>query len=264
MKKICQKHFLVSLFWLQIKNSSVSNVHSHQHSSYTRFYNFQLSSGEFFSLCLLIYIDITKLRIHININDIVKNFPIKQWYNIQWPIWIELIAGYHCVKSVQIWSVFWSVFSPNAGKYGPGKTPYLDTFHAVNGLFSCYTSKIKDNLKNKIFISEKNGTKKTRVFGLHQSFDLLCALYRFLICVTFHGKCFLGYFSFYKIDNQQRLKFFKIHFHASLISTWRKSGSKRISQYHFPWPCWQVACNRNLIWKLTEKRFLLKKTLNGT
>ena len=22
-------------------------------------------------------------------------------------------------------------FSPNAGKYGPGKTPYLDTFHAV-------------------------------------------------------------------------------------------------------------------------------------
>ena len=25
-----------------------------------------------------------------------------------------------------------SVFSPNAGKYGPEKTPYLDTFHAVN------------------------------------------------------------------------------------------------------------------------------------
>ena len=23
------------------------------------------------------------------------------------------------------------VFSPNAGKYGPEKTPYLDTFHAV-------------------------------------------------------------------------------------------------------------------------------------
>ena len=25
-----------------------------------------------------------------------------------------------------------SVFSPNVGKYGPEKTPYLDTFHAVN------------------------------------------------------------------------------------------------------------------------------------
>ena len=24
------------------------------------------------------------------------------------------------------------VFSPNAGKYGPEKTPYLDTFHVVN------------------------------------------------------------------------------------------------------------------------------------
>ena len=25
-----------------------------------------------------------------------------------------------------------SVFSPNAGKYGPEKTPYLDTFHTVD------------------------------------------------------------------------------------------------------------------------------------
>ena len=24
--------------------------------------------------------------------------------------------------------------SPNTGKYGPEKTPYLDTFHAVRGL----------------------------------------------------------------------------------------------------------------------------------
>ena len=54
----------------------------------------------------------------------------------------------HCVKSGQIRSFFWSVFSrirteygeilylsvfiPNAGKHGPEKTPYLDTFHAVN------------------------------------------------------------------------------------------------------------------------------------
>ena len=26
---------------------------------------------------------------------------------------------------------YFSVFSPNAGKYGPEKTQYLDTFHAV-------------------------------------------------------------------------------------------------------------------------------------
>ena len=27
---------------------------------------------------------------------------------------------------------YFPVFSPNAGKYGPEKTPYLDTFHAVD------------------------------------------------------------------------------------------------------------------------------------
>ena len=53
----------------------------------------------------------------------------------------------HCVKCVKIQSYFrsvfsrirneygdtkyLSVFSPNAGKYGPEITPYLDTFHAV-------------------------------------------------------------------------------------------------------------------------------------
>ena len=54
------------------------------------------------------------------------------------------LCDIHCVKSVQIRSFFWSVFprirteyeylsvfSPNAGKHGPKKTPYLDTFHAA-------------------------------------------------------------------------------------------------------------------------------------
>ena len=27
--------------------------------------------------------------------------------------------------------LYFPVFSPNTGKYGPGKTPHLDTFHAV-------------------------------------------------------------------------------------------------------------------------------------
>ena len=43
-------------------------------------------------------------------------------------------SGYpelHWVKSVQIKSFFWFVLSLNAGKYGPEKTPYLDTFHTV-------------------------------------------------------------------------------------------------------------------------------------
>ena len=39
-----------------------------------------------------------------------------------------------CVKSVQIQSFLWSVFSIfclSMGKYGPEKTLYWDTFHAV-------------------------------------------------------------------------------------------------------------------------------------
>ena len=38
---------------------------------------------------------------------------------------------YHCVKSVQIRSYFWSVFSRILTEYGPEITPYLDTFHAA-------------------------------------------------------------------------------------------------------------------------------------
>ena len=39
----------------------------------------------------------------------------------------------HWVKSVQIWSFFWSVFSVFS-VFEPEKTPYLDTFHTVTSL----------------------------------------------------------------------------------------------------------------------------------
>ena len=55
-----------------------------------------------------------------------------------------IIWANHCVKSGQIRSYFWSVFScvrseygiypvfsPDTGRYGPETTPHLDTFHAV-------------------------------------------------------------------------------------------------------------------------------------
>ena len=66
-----------------------------------------------------------------------------------WALHLWALTHNHCVKSVQIRSFFlvrifphsdWirrdkkylSVFSLNTGKYRPEKTPYLDTFHAVN------------------------------------------------------------------------------------------------------------------------------------
>ena len=61
----------------------------------------------------------------------------------------KLIVGYHCLKSVQMRSVFWSVFSLNAGKYGPGKTPYLDTFHPVGSVNnSADENEFKEHIKN--------------------------------------------------------------------------------------------------------------------
>ena len=49
------------------------------------------------------------------------------------------------MKSVKIRSFFWFVFSPNARKYGPEKTPYLDTFYAVKNPWT-----FKANKKNAI------------------------------------------------------------------------------------------------------------------
>ena len=43
-----------------------------------------------------------------------------------------LTGSNHCVKSVQILRKSVQIFSPNAGKYGPEKTLYLDTFHTMN------------------------------------------------------------------------------------------------------------------------------------
>ena len=81
----------------------------------------------------------------------------------------------HCVKSVQIRSNFWSVFSriwteygylsvfsPNAGKYGPEITPYLDTFQAVK-IFSDqqYLWKERSNQAGIYLFRINNGNIKT-------------------------------------------------------------------------------------------------------
>ena len=59
------------------------------------------------------------------------SFAVEFYYSIE-----TNFVSFHCVKSVQIRSNFWSVFSPNAGKYGPEITPYLYTFQAQFGKHS--------------------------------------------------------------------------------------------------------------------------------
>ena len=42
-------------------------------------------------------------------------------------------------------------FSPNTGKYGPEKAPYLDTFHAVDYFISKNLTLLKKNLTSTFF-----------------------------------------------------------------------------------------------------------------
>ena len=44
-----------------------------------------------------------------------------------------LWSAFSCIRTEygEILHIYLSVFSPNAGKYGPENPPYLDTFHAV-------------------------------------------------------------------------------------------------------------------------------------
>ena len=64
----------------------------------------------------------------------------------------------HCVvKSVQIRSYFWSVFSPNTGKYGPEITPYLDAFHAVNVLNGNPVNTSENQKFSYVFRGYRNG-----------------------------------------------------------------------------------------------------------
>ena len=81
------------------------------------------------------------------------------------------LIGYmrHCVKTVQLrsfflvrifphldwirWTEYLSVFSPSVGKYGPEKTLYLDTLHAVKknrnpnliSLINCFQQALLNN-----------------------------------------------------------------------------------------------------------------------
>ena len=80
----------------------------------------------------------------------VKSVQMRSFF---WPVFSRIPTEYgEILVSLRIQSTAWevfkksefflvriflhldSVFSPNAGKYVPEKTPYLDTFHAV---FSC-------------------------------------------------------------------------------------------------------------------------------
>ena len=71
------------------------------------------------------------LRSVITTRRVLKSTCLKILENQQRLRWISFAVT---LKSVQIRSFFgpyFPVFTPNSGKCGPEKTPYLDTFHVV-------------------------------------------------------------------------------------------------------------------------------------
>ena len=74
--------------------------------------------------------------------------------NISSFFWLSENYFIHCVKIVQVRSYFWFVFpilGPNTGKYLPEITPYLDTFHAVKGIFNFLHDTCFGSKKHKLF-----------------------------------------------------------------------------------------------------------------
>ena len=53
-------------------------------------------------------------------------------------IWYFKAIGMMPSRILNLSLKYLSVFSPNAKKYGPEKTPYLDTFYAVYATFAAY------------------------------------------------------------------------------------------------------------------------------
>ena len=65
-----------------------------------------------------------------------------------------------------------SVFSQNAGKYGPEKTPYLDTFHAVD--FNETLNKLP-NYDHKVLMKLKRNYRTKIIYFLNQSIQKMFA-----------------------------------------------------------------------------------------
>ena len=95
-----------------------------------------------------------------------------------WSVFSETIFRnkMHCVKSIQIWRFFWSVFSHIWTEYGEIKTPYLNTFYAVMLAFKFPSSHCQPNHK---LVNEKRKCKhcvkyvKTETYGSEKTHVLV-------------------------------------------------------------------------------------------
>ena len=73
------------------------------------------------------------------------------------------------------------VFSPNTGKYGPGKTPYLETFHAVPIIKNLICNEVSnDSIRIHLMTSEELNQEPILVCW-HQFLKLFLSKELFLV-----------------------------------------------------------------------------------
>ena len=73
-----------------------------------------------------------------------QNVSLREFFNA--PKYGVISGPYFPAFRLNMERYYLSVFNPNAGKYGPEITPYLDTFHAVN--ISSNQAMLKYNMRN--------------------------------------------------------------------------------------------------------------------
>ena len=79
---------------------------------------------------------ICRNEIYLNSNSSWKLLPAMIWYNLSYIYTSWKVSKYGVFSGLYfpafgLNTPYLSVFSLNVGKYGPEKTPYLHTFHAV-------------------------------------------------------------------------------------------------------------------------------------
>ena len=92
----------------------------------------------------------------------------------------DIIWPGHCVKLVQVRSFFWSVFSPNEGKYGSEKTRYLDTFRAVGTNAYFFSLVLWDYISRTMYCFSEYPTSTVGFFKIVEVMLFRCFDFMFL------------------------------------------------------------------------------------
>ena len=100
-----------------------NSLHWHQNIQIKFSNNFLIKFRTFLCQCHILYANESrKIRNHKKKTSLSEMCPNTEFF---------LVHVYPHLECIRRDTSYLSVFTPNAGKYGPEKTPYLDSFHTV-------------------------------------------------------------------------------------------------------------------------------------